>query len=117
MKKFILMLLLSSISHAEHVEGTLILKLEGELDATVLGDGCLSIVDYYHSADDRFYTIGIYQPESDNCISSDVEENEQIEFNTDDLIEIKSKKITKALRELSDKVESGTGVGKFYKLK
>jgi hypothetical protein len=118
MKKIIMLcLFLSGFSYAEHVEGTLILKLKGELDATVLGDGCLSIVNYYHSEDDRFYTIGIYQPETDSCISDDVEENEQIEFDTDDLIKIKNKETLTALKELSELAQSGTGVGDFFEIK
>jgi hypothetical protein len=108
---------LSSLSaFAEVTEGRLIAKLQGELDPVVLGDGCISIVEYYDDSAEYFKKIGIYQDDSVTCISEDVEENEEIDFDREKLKLIKNKAQLRELKSLTNEVMKVKGVKSFYKL-
>lgn len=109
-------LTLSSLTMAASIEGQLISKLTGELDPYALGDGCLSIVEYYEHRSDKFLKIGIYESKVENCISSETEEGEEIDFNFKKLKAIRSKQKLKALKEIAAHILREKDTIRFFQL-
>ena len=101
---------------AAAIEGRLIAKLQGELDPNVLGEGCISVVEYYDGSVEALKKIGIYQDESVTCISQSIEKNEEITLELKKLKLIKNKPQLEALKALTQGVMKVKGVKYFYKL-
>lgn len=117
-KLFLVFLVLSTFSaFATTTEGRLVAKLNGELDPFVLGDGCLSIVEYYDENDDDFKTIGIFEAKEDGCINENVDENEELDFDIDGLSLIRQKKQLKILSHLTVNILNFKDSISFYELR
>src|SRR5690349_1991996 len=110
-------LLMSAGVEASIIEGRLVAKLSGELDPMALGDGCLNIIEYHNVDAEEFQTIGIFQPETQECLSHDTDENEEIDFNLKRLVTIKNKEQLEMLHTLTQDVLKVPGKVRYYRYK
>jgi 5'(3')-deoxyribonucleotidase len=106
----------ASVASAAVIEGRLVAKIDGEFDPFVLGEGCLSIIDFYNDKKDRFVKIGIFQSEAGKkCISYDVDVNEEIDFDPKLIRKISNPAQLQILKDTTSRVMKVKAVSAFYR--
>lgn len=108
---------ITSSASAEIIEGRLLQKYRGEIDPFILGDGCVSLIEYFdHDSNEKL--IIIYESRLNKCVSSGVQVNEEIDFDTHQLQQVVAKNELSALRDFARhvmKIELSKISG-FYKI-
>lgn len=93
---------LPQLASASVIEGRLLAKLHGELDPVVLGDACVTWIEYFDTRSERFSVVGIWERRDDfeNCLGSDIDLNEEIDFDFARMSRVRGQRFTQALRDL-----------------
>lgn len=87
------------------IEGKLVGKLYGELDPYVLGDACVTWIEYFDARSESPAVVGILENREDyeNCLGAEIAINDEIDFDLARLESIRPQHQLKLLRSLAGK--------------
>ena len=101
---------------ANALEGRILGKLAGELDPFVLGDGCLTVLEFYDGWQNRLERIAVYEKRLKvrNCLSVGADRNMRVEFDPGELKIIENPRVTDAMKHIVRQVMRVKGVQSYW---